>query len=186
MRGPSSATARRECMNLSTAITVNRGSRSTRRTASTARLATSRTRPRTSTGSLQKAAEAPITRTCKLFAGAALAALTLTPVPAAAARLSTGDQALTYIEARAAAINGEHARAAELLATMADAQPGEIQFAQQALTEAIGAGRMDLALRLAAKIPPAKLSTDARLLLVANAVKQRRVDQALPWLNQTA
>jgi tetratricopeptide (TPR) repeat protein len=111
--------------------------------------------------------------------------LTLAPVPAAAARLSTGDQALTYVEARAAAINGEHARAAELLATLADAQPGEVQFAQQALTEAIGAGRMDLALSLAGKIPPAKLSTDARLLLVADAVKQRHVERALPWLNQT-
>jgi tetratricopeptide (TPR) repeat protein len=44
---------------------------------------------------------------------------------------------------------------------------------------------MDLALSLTGKIPPANLSTDARLLLVANAVKQRRVDQALPWLNQT-
>src|SRR5690348_14457516 len=150
MRGPSSATARRECMNLSTAITVNRGSRSTRRTASTARRATSRTRPRTSTGSPPKAAEAPITRTCKLLAGAALAALVSIPVPTVAATLSTGDPALTYVEARAAAMNGQHVRAAELLASLADAEPGEIQFAQQALTEAIGAGQMDLALSLAA------------------------------------
>jgi tetratricopeptide (TPR) repeat protein len=89
------------------------------------------------------------------------------------------------VEARAAAINGDHARAADLLATLADAQPDELQFAQQALTEAIGSGRMDLALSLAAKIPPAKLSTDARLLLVTQAVKARRVDRALPWLNST-
>jgi tetratricopeptide (TPR) repeat protein len=89
---------------------------------------------------------------------------------------------LTYVEARAAAINGEHARAAELLTTLADAQPGEVQFAQQALTEAIGAGRMDLALSLAAKIPADKLSTDAKLLLVTEAMKQRRIDRALPWL----
>ena len=127
-------------------------------------------------------AEAPITRTCKFFCGTALAVLLLVPVPAAAARLSAGDPSLTYVEARAAAINGEHVRAAELLATLADAQPGEVQFAQQALTEAIGAGRMDLALDLAAKIPASKLSTDARLLLVTEAVKQRRVDRALTWL----
>ena len=43
---------------------------------------------------------------------------------------------------------------------------------------------MDLALSLAGKIPQAKLSTDARLLLVADAVKQRHVERALPWLNQ--
>jgi len=41
---------------------------------------------------------------------------------------------------------------------------------------------MDLALSLAGKIPSAKLSTDARLLLVTEAVKQRRLDRALPWL----
>jgi tetratricopeptide (TPR) repeat protein len=108
--------------------------------------------------------------------------LLLVPAPAAAARLSTGDPALTYVQARAAAINGEHARAAELLASLADAQPGEVQFAQQAITEAVGAGQMPLALSLAGKIPATKLSTDARLLLVADAVKRRRVVSALPWL----
>src|SRR5690348_4971186 len=142
MRGPSNATVRRVSMNLSTARMVNRGSRSTPRTASTARPATSKTRPRTSTGSLPKAAEAPITRTCKLLCGAALAMLAYAPEAAASARLSTGDPALTYVEARAAAMNGEHVRAAELLASLADAEPGEIQFAQQALSEAIGAGQM--------------------------------------------
>jgi tetratricopeptide (TPR) repeat protein len=108
--------------------------------------------------------------------------LFLLPAVAGAASLPTGNRALTYIEARAAAMNGDHAHAAELLATLADEQPDEVQFAQQALTEAIGAGRMDLAMGLVAKIPPAKLSTDARLLLVAQAVKARRIDRALPWL----
>jgi len=106
-------------------------------------------------------------------------------VPAAAARLSTGDPALTYVEARAAAMNGEHARAAELLATLADAEPDEVQFAQQALSEAIGAGQMDLALSLAPKIPAAKLTTDARLLFAAAAVKQHHLEQAVPWLAPT-
>ena len=107
------------------------------------------------------------------------------PAPASAARLSTGDPALTYVEARAAAINGDHARAADLLASLADQQPGEIQFAQQALTEAIGSGQMDLALSIAAKIPAAKLSTDARLLLATEAVKQHRLDRATVWLQPT-
>jgi len=61
-----------------------------------------------------------------------------------------------------------------------------VQFAQQALTEAIGSGQMDLALSLAEKVPPAKLSTEARLLLVTEAVKQRRAERALPWLAPSA
>ena len=109
----------------------------------------------------------------------------LAPVPAAA-RLSTGDMALTYVQARAASIDGDHARAAQLLATLADAEPGQVQFAQQALTEAIGSGQMDLGLSLAGKVPPAKLSTEARLLLVTEAVKQRRAERALPWLTPSA
>ena len=66
---------------------------------------------------------------------------------------------------------------------MPDAQPGADRSSRsKALTEAIGAGQMDLALSLAGKIPPAKLPTDARLLLVADAVKQRHAERALPWL----
>jgi tetratricopeptide (TPR) repeat protein len=102
---------------------------------------------------------------------------------AAAAALPTVDPAWTFVEARAAAMNGEHVRAAQLLATLADSEPDEVQFAQQAVTEAIGAGQMPLALNLVGKIPAAKLSTDARLLLVADAVKQHRLDRALPWLS---
>jgi tetratricopeptide (TPR) repeat protein len=117
-----------------------------------------------------------------LLAGAAFAALLMVPAPAAAARLSTGDPALTYVEARAAAMSGDHAHAAELLASLADSQPDQIQFAQQAITEAIGSGRMDLALSLVGKLPADKLSTDARLLIVASAIKQHRLDRALPWL----
>jgi len=96
--------------------------------------------------------------------------------------LSTGSPALTYVEARAAAINGDHAQAAELLATLADARPGQLQFAQQALTEAIGSGQMSLALSLVPKIPAGKLSTESRLLVVTEAIKQRQGDRALQWL----
>ena len=92
---------------------------------------------------------------------------------------------MTYVQARAAAIGGDHARAAELLASLADAQPNQVQFAQQALTEAIGSGQMDLALNLAAKVPAAKLSTEARLLLAVDAVKQRQGERALAWLAPT-
>src|SRR5690242_3716771 len=139
MRGRSSATARRESMNLSMARVVNRGFRSTPRTASTARLATSRIRPRTSTGSLPKAAEAPITRTCNWLAGAALASVLFVPVPAAAARLSAGDPELLYVQARSAAMNGDHARAAELLASLAASQSDSTDITKKAIGEAIGA-----------------------------------------------
>src|SRR3954471_1145471 len=148
MPGLSSAIVLREFMNLSMARMANRGSRSTPRIASTARPATSRTRPRTSTGSLQKAAEAPITRTCKLMTAAAAVALVIGASPAAAARLSMSNAARTYVEARAAAMSGDHSRAAQLLATLAQAQPDQADIARKALSEAVGAGDMNLAITL--------------------------------------
>src|SRR4051794_39505883 len=165
-----------------TGKTVNRGFRSTPRIASTARRATSRTRPRTSTGSHPKAAEAPITRTCKLLSSAAVAALVLVP-GTAAARLTSGDPGRTYVEARAAAMNGDHARSAALFAALAASQPDQADLAKKALSEALGAGQMDLALKLAKTVPAAKLPTDARLLLVADEVRRRRLDRAVQWLN---
>src|SRR6476469_9879759 len=182
MRGLSSAIARRESMNLSMARMANRGSRSTPRTASTARLATSRTRPKTSTGSLPKAAEAPIIPICKALSGAALAALLVAASPAPAARLTVGDPLRTYVEARAAAMNGDHVRAAELLAALANSQPDSDEIARKAIGEAIGAGQMDLALNLTRMLPAAKLPSDARLRLVADQGKRHRIDRALPWL----
>lgn len=100
----------------------------------------------------------------------------------AAVRMPVSDPARTYVEARAAAINGEHARAATLLASLAEAEPGKPDLTRQALSEAVGAGQIDLALSLAHNIPPAKLTTDARLLLVAEEIRRRRPDRALPWL----
>ena len=83
-------------------------------------------------------------------------------------------------------MNGDHARAAQLLASLAGSQPDQVDLAKKALGEAIGAGRMDLALSLARAIPAAKLPTDARLLLVTDEIKHRRVDRALPWLAVSA
>src|SRR6476469_10519143 len=117
MLGPSSVIARRAFTNSWMTRVVKRDFRSTPRIVSTARPATSRTRPRTSTGLLQKAAEAPITRTCKWLAGAAFAGLALAPVQASA-RLNADDFARTYVQARAAAMNGDHVRAAQLLASL--------------------------------------------------------------------
>jgi tetratricopeptide (TPR) repeat protein len=105
---------------------------------------------------------------------------------AAAARVSAGDPGRTYVEARAAAMNGDHARSAALFAALAASQPDQAELAKKALGEALGAGQMDLALKLARMVPAAKLPTDARLLLVADEVKRRRLDRALPWLNLNA
>jgi len=90
------------------------------------------------------------------------------------------------VEARAAAMNGDHARSAALLATLAELQPGEPDLARKALAEALGAGQMDLALKLARRLPAAKLPTDARLLLVADEVRHKRADRALPLLTAAA
>ncbi len=79
-------------------------------------------------------------------------------------------------------MSGDHSRAAALLAALAQSQPNQVDLAQKAFTEALNAGQTDLALSLAVRIPPTKLSTEARMLLVADAIKRRRLDRALPWL----
>src|SRR5215207_9305474 len=122
MTGRSSDIVRRAFMNLSKAETARRGCRSTPRTASTARPATSRTRPRTSIGSRPKAEEDRTIPICRWLACTALAATIACGAPAAAARYPAHDNpALTYVQARAAAMSGEHGRSAELLAQLADA-----------------------------------------------------------------
>jgi tetratricopeptide (TPR) repeat protein len=103
------------------------------------------------------------------------------PIPAAAARLTAGDPELLYVQARAASMNGDHARAAELLASLAS-QSDSADITKKAIAEAIGAGQMDLALNLVHDIPAASVPTDARLLLVADEIKHRRIDRALSWL----
>ena len=60
----------------------------------------------------------------------------------AAARITVSDTARTYVEARAAAMSGDHARAAQLLAALAEAQPDQTDLARKALSEAVGAGDM--------------------------------------------
>jgi tetratricopeptide (TPR) repeat protein len=109
----------------------------------------------------------------------------LIPASASANAIST-DPGRTYVEARAAAMNGDHARAAALFAAMAQQQPDQTDLARKGLGEALGAGQFDLALKLARSIPAAKLPTDARLLLVADEIKHRRADRALQWLTVAA
>ena len=120
-----------------------------------------------------------------MTAGAA-AALALGASPALAVRLNVSDAARTYVEARAAAMSGDHARAAQLLAALAEAQPDQADIARKALSEAIGAGDIELALNLARTVPAAKLPIDARLLLATEAVRRRHPERAGQWLQPTA
>jgi len=79
-------------------------------------------------------------------------------------------------------MSGEHARAAQLLAALAEAQPDQVDIARKALSEAIGAGQMDLALTLARSMPLAKLPGDARLLLAGAEIRRGHPERAIPWL----
>ena len=112
---------------------------------------------------------------------AAACALALGASPAAA-RLAVSDTARTYVEARAAAMSGDHARAAQLLASLAQAQPDQADIVRKALSEALGAGDMNLALSLARSVPAAKLPIDARLLLATEEIRRRHPERAQQWL----
>ncbi|MEO7654494.1 MAG: tetratricopeptide repeat protein [Sphingomicrobium sp.] len=126
--------------------------------------------------------EDPITRTCSLLISTATAGMialaTLAPAAAAASTAATADPARTYIRARVAAMNGDHSSAAELLSALSSTRPGERDLKGQALGEAMGAGRMDLAIPAARAMPTNELASDARLLLVADAVKRGRLSDA--------
>ncbi|HEX8840563.1 MAG TPA: tetratricopeptide repeat protein [Sphingomicrobium sp.] len=79
-------------------------------------------------------------------------------------------------------MSGDHARAAQLLASLADADPGKVDIARKALGEALSAGQIDVALSLAQRVPAATLATDARLMLVGEEIRRGRPERALPWL----
>jgi len=112
-----------------------------------------------------------------LTASAAL----LAAQPAAARAPTPQSNALTYVEARAAAMSGEHARSAELLARLADSNANDATLNRKALGEAIGAGDMTLALRLARKVPATELTVDTRLLLIADELRHDRSERALQY-----
>jgi tetratricopeptide (TPR) repeat protein len=103
-------------------------------------------------------------------------------MPAAARSVAPQDAGLTYIQARAAAMSGEHGRSAALLAALAESNPSDTSIARKALAEAIEAANMRLAISLARRVPIAQLGVDGRLLLVADSLKRGRSDQALQFV----
>ena len=79
-------------------------------------------------------------------------------------------------------MTGDHARAAQLLASLAVLATRPDRYRQEGADEAVGAGQMDLALKLSRSVPAAKLPSDARLLLAAEEIRRNHPDRALPWL----
>jgi len=86
------------------------------------------------------------------------------------------------VQARAAEAVGDEARAAQLFAGLATADPADPTIAQRALGGAIAAGNAPLALRIARGLPAKQLGLDARLLLVADDLRAQRVAPALAAL----
>jgi len=108
--------------------------------------------------------------------------LALSPA-VASTRLTVSDPARIYIQARAAAMSGDHARAAQLLAALSQTEPAQDEIARKALGEAIGAGQMGLALKLTRNVPASTLSAEARLLLAAEEIRRGHPERALSWLS---
>src|SRR5438094_758500 len=123
-----------------------RACRSTRRIAFIARPVTSRIRPRISTGSFQKAGEAPIIRTCS--ARFALVPLLLLTGAAAAAEPSSPKQVDVgaYVFARVAHSMGEADKAVQSYQAALASDPGNAIVAQGAFDQALAAGDQQLAL----------------------------------------
>lgn len=123
--------------------------------------------------------EVPITRTCDRFAGLALLLLA-SAGPVAALPLST------YVEARAAEMDGDEARSAQLFAAMATADPQDRTIARRAIATAIQSGQAELAISLAKTIPPEQLSVDARLMLAADSLRRGKAKDAVTALEKGA
>ncbi|WP_310468962.1 tetratricopeptide repeat protein [Sphingomonas sp.] len=98
-------------------------------------------------------------------------------MPAGARTQLPGEANQTYVVARAASLGGDHARSAQLFAALAEADPADRRIARRAAAEAISAGNIALALRLARRLPPDQLGIDARLLLVADELRAKRTNR---------
>lgn len=111
----------------------------------------------------------------------ALAALAA-PQAASASRQQGVDPARTYVAARAAALSGDHGRSARLLATLVDSDAAGPRITRRAVSEAISAGDMQLAMRLTQKLPAELRPLEARLLLAANEIRAKRANRAAEML----
>ena len=90
----------------------------------------------------------------------------------------------TYVEARAAEMNGDETRSAQLFATMATANPGDRTIVRRAISTAIQSGQSALAISLAQKLPAAELPVDARLMLAGDLLRRNKHKEAVAALEQ--
>jgi tetratricopeptide (TPR) repeat protein len=104
------------------------------------------------------------------------------PQAAIASRSPDVDAARTYVAARAAALSGDHARSAQLLAELVEASAANDEIKRRAISEAIGAGAMSLAIRLTQELPSESLPIDARLLLAAEELRRGKGEAAVAHL----
>ena len=92
----------------------------------------------------------------------------------------------TYVEARAAEMNGDEARSAQLFAMMAEADPADKTIARRAIATAIQSGQGELAVSLAKSVPPEQLPVDARLMLAADSLRRGKDKEAVAALEKGA
>ena len=121
---------------------------------------------------------APITRICSL--GTVL--LCCADPAFARVDLARPSGPTTFVGARAAELTGDPRRAALLYAALAASEPGNQLVADRAISQAIAAGDLKLALQLTGRRSPASLAVDARLLLAADRLKNDRERDALAIL----
>ena len=108
--------------------------------------------------------------------------------PLAGARASDArlpNHIATFVEARTADAVGDQARAARLFAALSRRDPANGELARRAVTTAIEAGDSDLAVSIARTTAPAALGLDGRLLLVADALRRGRANDALALINES-
>ncbi|MGE5600120.1 MAG: hypothetical protein ACM3X2_01140, partial [Pseudomonadota bacterium] len=86
------------------------------------------------------------------------------------------------MEARAAAIEGNHLRSAELLAQLVDASSANPDITREAVSQAISAGDMKLALRLVRGLPATSTPIEAQMLQAADALRSDDPARAISLL----
>ncbi len=130
--------------------------------------------------------EDPIIPICSryfLFASAALVAAT----PAAARQMPAAETLRSdYVQARTALAIGDDARSAELFAALAATDPAIPSLSRRAITAAISAGNTTLAARLAAAQPRPDIALDARLVLIADALRRGTAAQAVAMFDENS
>lgn len=112
----------------------------------------------------------------------ALGALAIAAPASATVPQVNSDPARAYIAARAAAISGEHAEAAQIYARLLQTTP-DADLRQSAISEAIRAGNFPLALRLIRQSPQKQLTVDSKLVLIGDALKRGDDRGAIQLLN---